>query len=100
MEEHILKNSRIFCHKLAGRDEGFFPPGFLDDKDAKPWSIAKDITNWSLYLAFDVMGDICFSQSYEMLVNVANRFILEVIGDGVMGLALVNRFCSIYRSHL
>lgn len=78
MEELILRNIRTFCEGL-GPAEG-----------EKDWSEARNMTDWADYLSFDIMGDICFSNSFDMLHSKANRYILKVLPEGVNGLNVVS----------
>ncbi|CAI6336778.1 unnamed protein product [Periconia digitata] len=79
MEELILRNIRIFCNSLG--------PQSNDAKDGEEqWSEPRNMTDWAGYLSFDIMGDICFSSSFNMLQSSANRYILKVLPQGVNGL--------------
>lgn len=61
MEQYMLANTRIFCDKLASTTE--------------PLNMAK----WCMYLAGDILGDLCFGNSFNTLTSLENRFSLEVI---------------------
>lgn len=68
-----------------------------DDTDKAPsgkWSAPKDMTRWAGCLTFDIMGDICFSQSFGMLEKEDNRYILDMLPKGVQGLNIVGRLDS------
>lgn len=90
MEPQILKNVRIFCDCLGqGYDSG-------DDKEqssgkeiSEGWSSPKNVTRWAGCLTFDIMGDICFSQSFDMLTREDNRYVLDTLPPGVQALNLV-----------
>jgi cytochrome P450 len=43
-----------------------------DAKDGA-WSSAKDMSDWSTYLTFDILGELCFGQSFNTLESDANR---------------------------
>ena len=80
MEEHVLNNVRRF-YKLMGEGDG---------KEAgTEWSSPRDMTRWAGCLTFDIMGDICFSHSFQMLEKEENRYILDVLPRGVQGLNIV-----------
>ncbi|KAI9781242.1 MAG: hypothetical protein M1816_002425 [Peltula sp. TS41687] len=38
----------------------------LLDGDGKDWSQPKDLAEWSDYLVFDILGDLCFGKSFEI----------------------------------
>lgn len=89
MEEHILNNVRTFCRLVCD--------GTHADRDdtergiSGEWSTPKDMTRWAGCLTFDIMGDICFSQSFEMLEKEENRYILDMLPRGVQGLNIVGQ---------
>lgn len=57
VEDYVLGYVRSFVGKLAGGGQG----------DAGVWSPARDVSEWSTYLGFDVMGDLSFGKSFNML---------------------------------
>lgn len=92
MEEHILINVRRFCDlmgdKLSVGDES--KVGFqVEGSKGNGWSSPKNMTRWAGCLTFDIMGDICFSHSFEMLRKEDNRFILDLLPKGVQGMNIV-----------
>lgn len=93
MEEHILINVRRFCELMGDKigvgddaKNGIQDGGSLEGND---WSCPKNMTRWAGCLTFDVMGDICFSHSFEMLQKEDNRFILDLLPKGVQGMNIV-----------
>ena len=76
----MLINVRRF-YKLMGEDGG--------KEVRKGWSSPRDMTRWAGCLTFDIMGDICFSHSFQMLEKEENRYILDVLPRGVQGLNIV-----------
>lgn len=87
MEAHVLKNVRKFCHRLTAED-------IFEKKHCRTstgeWSAPKNMTRWTDYLTFDIMGDLCFSQSFDMLDSPENHYMLEVLPAGVQGLNIVS----------
>lgn len=41
-------------------------------------------------MTFDIMGDFCFGQSFNMMEVADNRYLLDVIPDGAQGLNIVS----------
>jgi len=80
MEEHVLNNVRRFW--------GLMGSGVGEEKRGG-WSSPKDMTRWAGCLTFDIMGDVCFSHSFEMLEKEENRYILDLLPRGVQGLNIV-----------
>lgn len=93
MEEHILSNVRNFCRLMCDKND---VSNDDDTNKALPgaWSAPKDITRWAGCLTFDIMGDICFSQSFGMLEKEDNRYILDMLPKGVQGLNIVGQLNS------
>ena len=88
MEEHILSNVRNFCRLMCDQND-VSSDNHTDKALPGEWSAPKDMTRWSGYLTFDIMGDICFSQSFQMLEKEDNRYILDMLPKGVQGLNIV-----------
>ncbi|OLL26798.1 Isotrichodermin C-15 hydroxylase [Neolecta irregularis DAH-3] len=70
LEKYVEKNVVAFCNgiKRFGKD-GKQP--------------LKDITLWSTFLTFDVLGDLCFSKTYGMLETGVKNPIIEAVQSSV-----------------
>ncbi len=92
MEGHVLKNVRKFCKKMMQQDafEKHETDVLNGEKPVEGWSQAKNMTLWADYLAFDIMGDLCFSRSFDMLDSSENHYMLDVLPAGVQGLNIVS----------
>ena len=91
MEEHILLNVRNFCDIMGDKfDMQGDVMGAFDRCDE--WTTPKNMTRWAGCLTFDIMGDICFSHSFDMLKREENRFILHMLPKGVQGMNIVSQF--------
>lgn len=91
MEELILRNIRTFCEEL-----GKSSPSYNQSKDER-WAEPKNLTDYAGYLSFDIMGDICFSSSFNMLRSETNRYVLRVLPEGVNGLNVCGWMPAILR---
>lgn len=89
MEDHVLKHVRKFCDKLVQSESGGKSTSLVSEDSKGRWSSAKDLSRWASYLTFDIMGDVCFSNTFNMLDSSANHYILDVISTGVGGLNMV-----------
>lgn len=85
LEELALRNIRKFVQRL-GESE----PSSIDSHG---WSSPKNLGKWAGYLTFDIMGDVCFSNSFGMVDDPHNRYLLEVLPQGVNGVNIVSE-CS------
>ena len=94
MEDHVLKHVRNFCDKLMRPDlfENQMPPLAHSREDTtEMWSPAKNMSRWASYLTFDIMGDLCFSNTFNMLESSTNHYMLDVLPAGVQGLNIVSQ---------
>ena len=86
MENHILKHVRTFCDCVDGKPE----TSDQSPSGSDGWGQAVDISTWTSRLTFDVMGDVAFGRTFEMLKDSTNRYILDILPHGVHGLYLVS----------
>jgi len=68
MEEVMLLHVRQLCSILGGKGENGKGGG-------GSWNMA----NWFGYLSYDVMGELCFGKSYDMLVDGARRGVIGLV---------------------
>jgi cytochrome P450 len=45
------------------------------------WSTPKNMALWANYMSYDVLGDICYGQSFDTLEREDNRFAVELVGE-------------------
>ncbi|KAI1332501.1 isotrichodermin C-15 hydroxylase [Xylariaceae sp. FL0255] len=69
MERYILANVRSFCEQV----------GLGASDERKGWTVAKNMSDWCNYLAFDILGDLCFGKAFHMLEAPDNRYVLDLI---------------------
>ena len=93
MEDHVLKHVRKFCDKLLRSEmfENGISVAYDSEISKRAWSPAKDMSRWASYLTFDIMGDLCFSNTFNMLDSSKNHYMLDVLPAGVQGLNIVSR---------
>lgn len=77
MEKYIMANVRTFCSALGTKSMSLSEKGSSHGK----WSVAQNMADWSNYLTFDVMGDLCFGKAFEMLENNGNRHVIDLLGS-------------------
>lgn len=72
VEKYILANIRTFCEAIG--DYGRVIP------DNKGWSSPKNMSDWSSWLAMDILGDLCFGKAFHMLERPDNRYTVDLVG--------------------
>lgn len=71
MQRYILNNVRTFCEQIGAVDG--------QQVDAKGWTRPRNMADWSAYLTIDILGDLSFGKSFQMLERPENRFALELV---------------------
>lgn len=88
MEVHILDNIRSWCGHLGdwqgpSKDDINGPPngviGLQPALRSGAWSAPKNMGDWTNYLSFDVLGDLCFGKPFGVMDSEENRFVLDLI---------------------
>ncbi|KAK3997814.1 cytochrome P450-like protein [Cladorrhinum sp. PSN332] len=72
VEKYILANIRTFCEAIG--DYGRVIP------ENKGWSSPKNMSDWSSWLAMDILGDLCFGKAFHMLERPDNRYTVDLVG--------------------
>ncbi len=85
MEERILRHVRVFCDCMEGQHVQT-----TSEPVVRLWSPAQNLSDWASRLMFDIMGDLAFGRQFDMLKSDVNRWILDLLPDGVHGLLLVS----------
>ena len=92
MEEHVLRNIRAFCDKMVV-DQSFPDSGPVREKQqaaTSGWGPRKNISQWTGYLTFDIMGSVCFSHTFNMLESSANHYMIDLLPRAVQGFNIVS----------
>lgn len=48
-------------------------------KDGKDWSEPFNMSQWSTYLNYDIMGDLVFGRRFNVMTSDAHRFVPKLI---------------------
>ncbi|TAQ91634.1 hypothetical protein B7494_g39 [Chlorociboria aeruginascens] len=91
MESVLSDKLRGFCDQFSVK------PGYADEKAAEAWSDTKNMSELLKYLTFDLMGDFCFGQSFNVMEKSENRYLLKVICDGIHALSIVGHIPGLLR---
>ena len=91
MEAYTLPVVRKFCKLLTSKVQ---QNGKERNTD---WTSPIDIALLYSYLSFDIMGQVCFRHSFDMLEKEENRHILETLTDGAQCLNTVSKLLLLHR---
>ena len=94
IEDVITSAIDSFCQKLIDDNNGTADTRSHEHKASlhtRPWSSAKNVADLSDYLAFDIMGSLCFGKAFGMLDTDTNRYILETLRGATSGLHTVSK---------
>ena len=83
MEETILRSVRQFCKLLKDHSQQTL------DLHEPDWGSSKDMAILSSRLSFDIMNQVCFEHSSNTLEKEDDRYIIDVLSDGVQCLNTV-----------
>ena len=73
MEDVMLLHVRQLCAVLAGEHPG----GDTSVMNGEKKSVVRNMGDWFSYLSYDVMGELCFGKSFDMLISSGRR---ELVG--------------------
>jgi hypothetical protein len=83
VEERVLERIQVFTDILGLREPRNLKP---DEKD-HGWSLTKDIDELSKWLMFDIVSDLCFGETANLLQSAENRsYINGITAQGRVGL--------------
>ena len=77
LSPHILSVIRTFIERI-GDGTNSEPNG---EKKDLGWSTPKDMAEWANYMSYDVLGDICYGQSFDTLERSDNRFAMHMVAQ-------------------
>ncbi|BDD61576.1 hypothetical protein MPDQ_004599 [Monascus purpureus] len=70
MEDVMLLHVRQLCAALAGEDS---------QQHQKEGNTVWNMADWFSYLTYDVMGELCFGKSFNMLVSSGRREVIRLV---------------------
>jgi hypothetical protein len=80
MEKYVLDKIRTFCRVLP-QSQSDVTGGSLSHSEGGSWSEAKNMADFCDWLAFDIMGELAFGKSFDMLESPNNRFASTLVGN-------------------
>ena len=85
LQPHILGVVDTFVNAVGDRGAGEKAKLRCDDDGcdcegkSEDWSVPKDMGLWANYMSYDVLGELCFGQSFDTLTSPTNRFALKLV---------------------
>jgi hypothetical protein len=79
MEKYVLDKVRTFCAALPTTQ--FDLLDVQKSSIEKDWSSPKNMGEYSDWLAFDIMGELAFGKSFDMIERPDNRFASTLVGN-------------------
>ena len=49
------------------------------NNDGKDWSQPFNMSQWSTYLNYDIMGDLVFGRRFDLMTSDSHRFVAKLI---------------------
>jgi hypothetical protein len=80
MEKYVLDKVRTFCRVLPQAPLDLLKVQHASSEGEK-WSGAQNMGSLSDYLAFDIMGELAFGKSFDMMETPTNRFASTLVGN-------------------
>ncbi|KAJ5703328.1 hypothetical protein N7493_011717 [Penicillium malachiteum] len=72
MEDVMLLHVRQLCASLAGYS--------VNEKEtSESKGVVRNMGNWFSYLSYDVMGELCFGKSFDMLIAEGKRHMIGLV---------------------
>ncbi|KAL2813391.1 cytochrome P450 [Aspergillus granulosus] len=93
MEDVMLLHVRQLC-SILGRDRPGSQP--TNAKDGSTFNMA----NWFGYLTYDVMGELCFGKSFDMLIDGAKRRMVHLVDRAAYRHYVCGLWMPLHRWHL
>ncbi|KJZ71658.1 hypothetical protein HIM_08970 [Hirsutella minnesotensis 3608] len=90
MEPHILSAIRDWCAAL-GDNIG----NARSEVHDAVWSTPKDLAHWAAYMIFDVLGEICYGETFRTSLGSDNRYFLDLMVSHVRFLNIIGQMSSL-----
>lgn len=72
MEDVMLLHVRQLCASLAGEGPG-------EESSSETKGVVRNMSSWFGYLSYDVMGELCFGKSFDMLIADTKRHMTGLV---------------------
>jgi len=82
-QEYLVQNVRTFQDVIL-----------QSRKDRKDWSQPFNMSQWSTYLNYDIMGDLVFGRRFNLMADGAHRFVPKLIMNSTAFIYTVRSFLA------
>lgn len=65
-------------------------------KDGKDWSQPFNMSQWSTYLNYDIMGDLVFGRRFDLMTSDSHRFVAKLIMNSTAFIYTVSQPARLY----
>ena len=81
LQPHILSVIRTFTEAVGDFPSrlAFGSSNGTPTKKEPAWSTPKDMGLWANYMSYDVLGDICYGESFDTIERADNRFAINLV---------------------
>ncbi|TID26360.1 cytochrome P450 [Venturia nashicola] len=98
MEKYVLEKVRTFCRALPTTDLDLID--VQKSNGEKDWGSPKNMGEYSDWLAFDVMGELAFGKSFDMIERPDNRFASTLLGNAAHRHLICGTHLTLHHYHL
>ena len=80
LEKYILGVVRSLCDNIGAAPQNSSPGSISAEKpQASRWSAPRNIAEWANYMSYDVLGELCYGQSFNTIERPDNRFAMQLV---------------------
>ncbi|KKF94626.1 Benzoate 4-monooxygenase [Ceratocystis platani] len=79
MEPFVHNNIRKLCELVGPSQDSSFRESPVASEKHSEWSAPQNMAKWFSYLTMDVLGDLCYGKSFDLLEKEDNRYSLELL---------------------
>lgn len=91
--EKSLRSSQMY---LIQNVKTFQDVVLQSSKNGKVWSQPFNMSQWSTYLNYDIMGDLVFGRRFDLMTSDSHRFVAKLIMNSTAFIYTVSpmAFCT------
>ncbi|KIW08650.1 uncharacterized protein PV09_00605 [Verruconis gallopava] len=99
MERYVIDKVETFCRVLPQAPFDLLKAGHSTN-EVDGWSAPKNMADMCDWLAFDIMGELAFGKSFDMLESPDNRFATALVGNAAHRHLICGTHLTIHNWHL